>query len=130
AYLMGRGFTRPRYLSSLELPEPVQDITPLQAIMRDRRSRRDLNLPFCKKKLGSLLAQALGPTAIIGDEIDTKQLLRAWPSAGALYPLDIYIVATAIDEVEAGVYLYDVTHHALRGVYTGPMRDRLASAFF
>jgi SagB-type dehydrogenase family enzyme len=56
----------------------------------------------------------LGLTAIVENDIlGVDQPLRSWPSAGGLYPLDTYVVATAVDRLASGLHHYNVVSEAL-----------------
>src|SRR4030042_1189828 len=56
--------------------------------------------------------------------------LRAAPSAGATYPLDLYIVIgrSGVDGLEAGLYHYEVPTHSLRQIKNGDLRTALTAA--
>lgn len=53
---------------------------------------------------------------------------RAAPSAGALYPLELYLVVGDIEGLSAGVYWYRPETHELIHLASGDLRKRLASA--
>jgi SagB-type dehydrogenase family enzyme len=53
---------------------------------------------------------------------------RAAPSAGALYPLELYLVAGNVDTLPAGLYHYRPQGHRLRPVTDGDLRKALAGA--
>jgi len=53
---------------------------------------------------------------------------RTAPSAGATYPLEVYLVAGEVAELAAGVYRYLPEEHSLILVQKGDLRERVASA--
>ncbi len=53
---------------------------------------------------------------------------RTIPSAGATYPLDIYLLAGNINGLAAGIYSYDYINHALYPHLKGDQREALAAA--
>jgi nitroreductase len=81
----------------LELPEPCLDgDVSLEASIRERRSVREFsNRPLSLAEVGQLLWAAQGLTSRDGG--------RAAPSAGALYPLELYLVAGNIESLPAGL---------------------------
>jgi SagB-type dehydrogenase family enzyme len=53
---------------------------------------------------------------------------RAAPSAGALYPIEIYLAAGEVDGLEAGLYHFSPADLKLRGLRRGDVRAILAQA--
>jgi SagB-type dehydrogenase family enzyme len=53
---------------------------------------------------------------------------RTAPSAGALYPLEVYLVAGNVTSLEAGVYWYKPQLHEMVRVLTGEKREVLSQA--
>ena len=54
------------------------------------------------------------------------RLLRAAPSAGALYAGEVYVLAERVTDLAPGVYFYDVPEHALLRIRPGRSGDELA----
>lgn len=99
----------------IALPRPALD-RPLTvaAAIRSRRSIRDF-IPgsVTLEEISQILWAAQGITAPAG--------YRAAPSAGALYPLEVQLIAGNVQSLPAGIYRYHPREHAL-GV--GPAGDR------
>ncbi len=106
----------------ISLPRPNLDgVTSLEAAISQRRSvRRYARRPLSLEDVSQLLWAAQGVTSR-----DDK---RAAPSAGALYPLDVYLVAGAVDSLSAGLYRYRPMRHELIRVESGDLRRPLAAA--
>jgi SagB-type dehydrogenase family enzyme len=83
-----------------------EQLAPLHAVLRARRSYRDFNgAPIQRAELDSLLSAACGVTGAIqwaGREVK----LRAYPSSGGLYAVEIYPVTFAVEGLPCGVYHY------------------------
>ena len=109
----------------ISLPEPgYKGIMSLEeAIARRRSIRRFTDEPLSLAQLSQLLWATQGITgASSGD--------RAIPSAGATYPLEIFIVCgrSGIEGVAAGIYHYHVTRHSLSRQHGGDVRPVLSRA--
>jgi SagB-type dehydrogenase family enzyme len=107
---------------SVELPPPrtVGDLSLEQAIAARRSVREYESEALSLAEASQLLWAAQGITG--GDG------LRAAPSAGALFPLEIYLVAGAVDDLPAGIYRYRPEMHELELRAEGDSRRELASA--
>lgn len=53
---------------------------------------------------------------------------RAMPSAGALYPNEVYVACGGLGDLDAGLYHYAPVDHALHRLAAGDPRDKLAEA--
>ena len=58
--------------------------------------------------------------------ITRQNRFRTVPSAGALYPLEVYLVTGSVQGLEAGVYAYRPHGHELIQVSSGDRREELA----
>ena len=109
----------------VKLPMPeVDGAFPLAAALKRRRTIRGFaDRPVTMQQLAQLLWAAQGITGQDGFK-------RAAPSAGALYPMDVYAVvgAQSVPGLPAGVYHYTPARHALSRVLEGDMRNPLARA--
>lgn len=108
----------------IELPAPhlkgkvslEETITQRRSVRRYRRDQLDL------VQLSQILWSAQGITG--------ERMLRAAPSAGATYPLEIFVLSgqESVKGLEAGIYQYIVNSHSLRLHKAGDLRLHLAKA--
>lgn len=107
---------------AVALPPPVLTGTRTFAqLLKQRRSVRAFAAtPLALQGLGQLLWAAQGITA--------DNHLRTTPSAGALYPLELYVVAGNVEGLPAGVYRYEPHGHRLEIIRPGDQRGALAAA--
>lgn len=105
------------------LPSPGINENGVTGALLYRQSRRDFAVkPLEVKQVATLLWSA-GGVNIDGVSGPT----RTAPSAGATYPLDVYLVAGAVDGLKAGVYRYDHINHELIALREGDRRKELAN---
>lgn len=103
----------------IPLPEPVFPQTHLARAIQERRSIRDYARRSLElEELSALLFAASGITGNKGG-----YLLRASPSAGALYPIEIYPFVHKVDGLRPGLYHYSVEGHALALLEAGDYRE-------
>ena len=92
--------------------------------MRKRRSVRNYSSqPLSKQEVSQLLFAAGGKTGIIQGTV-----LRTAPSAGALYPIEIYVVVNNVKKLEKGIYHYNTYSHALEQIKKGNFRRKITKA--
>jgi SagB-type dehydrogenase family enzyme len=108
----------------VKLPEPKYDSkVSIEKALHTRRSIReykDKSLELAE--VSQLLWAAQGITDPLG--------LRTAPSAGALYPIEVYFVAGNVNNLSDGVYKYIPHKHELVKVMQGDKRSELCSAAF
>ncbi len=80
--------------------------------------------------LSHLIFFTYGVTGVVPNE-PRNLLLRAAPSAGGLYPAELYVVIRQCPDIEAGLYGYDPTHHRLIPLWPGSeIADAVADACY
>lgn len=106
----------------IDLPTPNHSSkTSIEESLLKRRSVREFeDLPLNLREVSQLLWAAQG--------IKDKGRYRTAPSAGALYPLEIYIVINNVVSVSKGVYKYNPTKHQLERVLGKDIRKELSAA--
>jgi len=99
------------------LPPPICDgAMSLEAAIAARRSLREFTgEPLTRGQIGQLCWAAQGVT-------EPREGLRSAPSAGALYPIELYVVTPS------GVLHYDPAAHTLRTHLRGDLRRPLERA--
>ncbi|MCX7927631.1 MAG: SagB/ThcOx family dehydrogenase [Candidatus Omnitrophica bacterium] len=91
-----------------------------QAIFKRRSVREYKDAPLSLEEVAQLLWSAQG--------ITTKWGGRAVPSAGALYPLEIYLVVGNVEKLTTGVYQYNPKRHSLIKIVDGDKRLALSAS--
>lgn len=108
---------------AIKLPPPkFKSSTSIEEAMLKRRSVRYFSdKPLTLAEISQLLWSAQGIT-------NTKEGLRTAPSAGALYPLEVYVVAGKVENLETGIYKYKPQTHELIKIADGDKRTELYNA--
>jgi len=108
----------------IKLPEPdCENGGPLWKIINQRRSRRDYHKrPVSLSSLSQILWAAQGIS------LKTANFaLRTTPSAGALYPIELYVSIHRAENLPPGIYKYLPLNHSLRiksgGDFSGLLTD-------
>jgi SagB-type dehydrogenase family enzyme len=105
---------------ALPTPSHSSRISVEMALQQRRSLREYLDLPVTLAEVSQLLWAAQG--------ITNKYGYRTAPSAGALYPLEVYLVAGQVTDLPVGVYKYRPHTHTLVTFADGDLRSDLASA--
>ena len=117
-------------LKTVKLPEPARDgKVSVEAALEARRSIRQyapggLSLA----EVSQLVWAAYGVNKPVPEVASLGGGLRTAPSAGACYPLEVYVVAGKVDGLEAGIYRYEPATHELRQTLAGDRRAELCEA--
>jgi SagB-type dehydrogenase family enzyme len=113
--------TRMEIPMTIDLPSPKFEsgVSVEEALTRRRSLRRFADAPLTLAEAGQLLWAAQGVTHSAG--------YRTAPSAGALYPLELFIVAGAVTDLPSGVYRYLPREHDLVRVREGDQRPALTA---
>lgn len=109
----------------IELEKPsIEGGKPLWSAIGKRRSVRNFkDLSLKKKHLSQLLWATQG--------ITRREMgfgFRVCPSAGALYPVETYLVLHDVEDIEPGIYHYGIQNYELEQLQTGDFRLNTAQA--
>ena len=109
-------------MATIHMPPPRLDSSfSVERALQQRRTVRNFSgAAIALNDIGQLLWSAQGITSAGG--------LRTAPSAGALYPLEIVLVAGNVTDLPPGVYSYSPAGHALSPLAAGDRRADLARA--
>lgn len=107
---------------TINLPKPVEaGEMSLEQLLSQRRSVREYaDATIELFEIGQLLWSAQG--------ITHPQGFRTAPSAGALYPLELYLVAGHVEGLDTGMYHYNPEGHHLMKTIGDDLRKRLTRA--
>ena len=114
--------TSPEPSITISLPEPRYDsaVSIEQSLLERRSIRNYSGESLTLDEVSQLLWAAQGITNTSGH--------RTAPSAGGLYPLEIYLVTGDVEDLPPGIYHYLPVDHELELIAEGDVRDELADA--
>lgn len=106
----------------IQLPEPRLDgeVSVERALQMRRSVRSYKNEPLNISDISQILWSAQGITSPRG--------FRTAPSAGALYPLELYVVSGNIISLPPAIYRYRPDDHLLLKIVSGDQRSELSRA--
>lgn len=120
-------------LIPLTTPRHSSETSVEQALSARRSIREFAEDSLALDQIAQLLWAAQGVTAAVGKPAMWRDEWGPWrggvrtaPSAGALYPLEVYLVAGHVAGLAAGLYRYVPGDHALERLRTGDLRRGLA----
>ena len=106
------------------LPRPNQKgVLPLEEAIARRKSIRNFaSQPISQSQLSQILWAAQGTSDASWN--------RTAPSAGATYPLEVFVVcgANCVEQISEGIYHYNADSHSLTLHHRGDVRFELARA--
>jgi SagB-type dehydrogenase family enzyme len=108
---------------------PLEQVTDLSKMklseaIQKRKSIRDFSdKPISKKFLSHLLWASTGI-----QRIEQGYEYRTAPSAGALYPIETYLVVNNVESIEQGIYHYDIQNHQLEQLKQGDFGSDISNA--
>ena len=107
-------------LPAFKLPEKLAVVDAIQT----RKSVREYAAkPVDKKAVSYLLWSCSG---IVRQELGYQ--FRAAPSAGALYPIETYLVVNNVEELQEGIYHYGIRRHELELLKKGSFGSEVCKA--
>ena len=108
----------------VQLPKGEYRGMVIEDAITERRSVRNYSKEaISMAQLSQLLFAAQGVTGKM-----YGHPLRSAPSAGALYPFEIYLVVNNVEDLAQGIYHYSVLDHGLELVKAGDFRDQITDA--
>lgn len=109
----------------MKLPAPKHDgPLSLESTLAGRRTVR------AYRAENSLLLADLAQLLWSGQGVTSSEAYRTAPSAAALYPIDLYVVAGKVDGLDAGIYRYRPSDHELLAVSKGDRRKDVVAVSF
>lgn len=108
---------------ALSAPQTADGASIWDVLQQRRSLRRYQDAPLQETELSQLLWASQGITLARGGHG-----FRTAPSAGALYPVETYLVVNSVETIKPGVYHYAVPDHALEQLKAGHYGAEIARA--
>jgi len=105
----------------LPLPEFNQNINFWEVLVKRHSVRQFSSQPLLLTELSLLLFGMEGLT-----RVSSQFAYRITPSAGGLYPIEIYPVLNNVEDLQNGLYHYNIPEHSLEFLKEGDLRKEVA----
>lgn len=118
--------------SRTPLPNPLQKSADLHTALLKRKSARKAASSLDLKKISTLLQLSAGIKKHDGHHLTQEELnktKRNYPSAGNRYPLELYILANQVDDLEKNVYHFNIIENSLEEVANINILDQALKQF-
>jgi SagB-type dehydrogenase family enzyme len=135
--LAGLEYAQAAQADVLSLPPPRQEgrISVEKAISQRKSARVYAQGALSVVEISQILWAAQGftrelknPPHMWNPKYEWQGGLRTAPSAGALYPMEIYVLAGSVEDLAKGVYKYVPKDHSLKKIIGGDKRSALSNA--
>ena len=120
----------PKLTYILPAPRTEGNMSVEEALQNRRSHRHFQNKALTIEQLSQLLWAAYGITVPKPDSPGLRGGLRTTPSAGALFPLEIYAIIGNVEGIEPGVYRYISEEHKIVRIIDRDVRRELTDASF
>ena len=104
----------------LPMPQYTSKTTIEESLYKRKSTRHYKDEPLMLSEVSQLLWAAQG--------ITRSGRFRTAPSAGALYPLEVYVVVGSVKKIPSGIYKYNPKGHRLMKIAIGDKRVELSNA--
>ncbi|MGQ4891450.1 MAG: SagB/ThcOx family dehydrogenase [Candidatus Njordarchaeia archaeon] len=122
--------TKPKSTKIIKLEKPT--LSPKKSLFEtlcERRSYRDFkDKPLTLEALSTLLYYSVGVTGETQAYGEKPYPLRAFPTAGALNPVEVYILVRNVEGLKSGIYRYLYMSHELELLRQGDLSNDLYHA--
>lgn len=107
----------------IKLPKPIykSDISIEEALIKRRSVRNYSGEQLTLSEVSQILWSVQGIT-------DAASGRRTAPSAGALYPLEVYLAVSNVDGLKPGIYKYNPHEHKISIISEGDKRTDISGA--
>jgi len=101
-------------MTQIALPEPLALDARLEETLKNRHSAQegDATVPLTLQECGTLLGLSLRKRP--------NESRRNYPSGGGLYPVETYLISTALESQTPAVFHYNPSEHALERLWDVP----------
>ena len=116
-------------MPKIELPKNFPDLGKFENVLKNRHSTREFNTgkELTLNQLSTLLYFSAG---VKSNNANPNLVRRFYPSGGARYPLEIYLGIKKVDEIDSGIYHYNVKEHLLENIGGSEYLNELLPALY